>query len=60
MPHAQTIRQFVVKNNFKQKTGRQKGDERNSAFRRKGIVGDGDNYLNEESLERIQKLIDEL
>lgn len=58
--HAQHLRKLVVKNNFKQKTGRQKGDERNSAFRRKGITGDHKNYLNEESLKRIKELVEVL
>jgi hypothetical protein len=53
------LRKIIVQNNFKQKTGRNKGDGRNSAFRRKGIVGDGDYYLTEDSLERIKRLLDE-
>jgi len=58
-PHAQHIREIVVKNNFKQKTGRKKGDQRNSAFRRKGIAGDYKNYLTEESLNRIEEMLNE-
>lgn len=58
-PHPQAIRQIVVRNNFRQKTGRKKGDERNSAFRRKGIAGDYKNYLTEENLKRIEDLINE-
>lgn len=58
VPLRQGVRQIVVRNNFKQKTGRNKGQERNSAFRRKGIVGDSKNYLNEESLEIIKNLLD--
>ena len=60
LPPPQILRQLVVKNNFKQKTGRKKGDQRNSAFRRKGIVGDGDNYFNEDSLNIINKLVEGL
>lgn len=59
-PQSQILRQLVVKHNFKQKTGRKKGNEKNSAFRRKGIVGDGNNYLSEESLERIKNLVEGL
>lgn len=58
LPQSQTLRQLVVKNNFKQKTGRKKGDARNSAFRRKGISGDYKNYLTEESLRIIKELVE--
>ena len=51
---------MIVKHNFKQKTGRKKGNEKNSAFRRKGIVGDGDNYLTEENIKKIKELVESL
>jgi hypothetical protein len=52
------LRQVIVKNNFRSKSGRKNGEEVNSAFRRKGIIGDYKNYLNAQSLRIIDRLIE--
>lgn len=52
---------FIIQiNNFMAKTGRKQGQEVASAFRRKGIVGDYNNYLTPQSLKIINELVDSL
>lgn len=53
------IRRIVVRNNFKHKTGRKEGTGSNQSFRRKGIIGDHENYLNEENTNKLNKIMEE-
>ena len=47
----------IRSNNFRSKSGRKPGKEVNSAFRRKGIVGDHMNYLDQRSFKIINRLV---
>ena len=55
---AQKIKNILGKNSFQVKTSRRPGRGDNTAFRRIGIVGDHKNYLNQESLDIIEKMLE--
>ena len=54
------LKRIIGNNNFKSKTGRDPGKCINTAFRRKGIVGDNVNYLNRVSIGTIKRLVETL
>jgi len=54
------LKQIIGQNNFMSKSGRHQGKGINSAFRRKGIVGDHKNYLNPQSKRIINRLVEQL
>lgn len=56
----QQLKFIIQRNNFMAKTGRKQGQEVSSAFRRKGIVGDYQNYLTQNSLKIINELVETL
>ena len=56
----QMFKKIIVQNNFISKTGRNQGKEINSAFRRKGIIGDYKSYLNQKSIRIINRLVEKL
>lgn len=53
------LRAVIVNNNFQSKTGRSPGEGSNSSFRRKGIVGDYEKWINAKNLEKIERIINE-
>ncbi|MHA1408741.1 MAG: sulfotransferase domain-containing protein [Candidatus Odinarchaeia archaeon] len=57
--NAEKIRSILNKNSFKSKTGRERGERDNKAFRRVAIIGDYKNYLNEDSIKYIEDLLNE-
>jgi len=54
------LKLIIGQNNFLSKTGRTQGKAINTAFRRKGIVGDHLNYLNQKSKRIINRLVEKL
>jgi len=56
----QMLKSVIGRNNFMAKSGRQQGKGVNSAFRRKGIVGDHKNYLDQRSMRIINRLVENL
>ena len=53
------LRQVIVSNNFASKSGRPNGKGINSSFRRKGIIGDHENYINQRNRDYIRRLVAE-
>jgi len=56
---ARQLRKIIDQNSFKTKTKRNPGQGNNRAFRRIGIVGDYKKYLNQESLNIIDRLLND-
>lgn len=57
IPVDKELKSIISRFSFKNKTGRERGDEIPNAFLRKGIVGDHRNYLNNSSIKKIKKCL---
>lgn len=53
------LNKIVERNSFRRKAGRKPGKGVNSAFLRKGVVGDWKNWINDKSKKIIDDLVDE-